>query len=534
MPKESLLLLVVGYGYSSDKKLAYTRLFCANILVEATKFQKFYYADEQTPPALPNFKVIGEPFFYNLTTDSDYTQLHAVQKLVFGGLLLQEANYVHHRKNITRVIGNQFLNDIYQVAAPFSSGEYNISGISIIAGFNSYKICHSEAEFKQAIVGKTLGNVTLDNNKVMLPGNISCYSLLPEQVFSKLVRIITSQDLFALNCSSLGTTPLALSLLSGVSIPQLAISDAVKYLKITKSAIRAISCPSVLYSCVASLNDITNFASPVVCSYFKLDVSGSSGISLPVKLLPMSCFKSTRFFLRASELNILLDQSQYFNMSANFIAVQDLDPSSKIALAEVTNITCKNMTCFELKNTGTASGELALTIYRFKQPEILIQDNFDSITLCVDNTAYPSEGSVSLTLRVEGFIKTLTLWSNVNSDNVDLIILGSGRIGNLIIRKVSHSVGCYIPVGTVDARLALKNAYDKDVSFALPNVPSFILVKYLDDAFLYDITYRLSLDKEYKLSPQAVARIGVNTGIPLVELRKKYPIKTIIPALYLD
>lgn len=534
MSRESLLVLTVGYGYSSDRKLAYTRIFCANISVEAKKYQKYYFLDKQTPCTLPAFEIIGNPFFYNLVSDSDYTQLNITRKLAFGELSLQEANYIYHRKDITRVIENQPLNNIYQVAAPYNAGRYDISGISIVAGFNSYKICHSESEFKQAIVGKILGNVEIVGDKIILPDNILCSSLLPEQAFSKTIRLASSQDLFALNCSSLGTAPLALSILAGLQIPQLAIPDVVKYLKITKPAIRAISCPSVMYSCIAFLNEITNFASPTVCAYFKLEVSSSSGISLPARLLPLFCYKTTRFFLKAKNLNLCLDQSQYYKMSTNYVIVGDLDPSSKIALAENTSITCNNMTYLELKNTGTASGEFALTIYRFKQSEILIQDNFDSLTLSVDNTLYPAEDIVSLILRVEGYIGTLTLWSNVNSDNVDLIILGSGRIGNLVIRKVSHSVGCYIPVGTVDARLALGNTFNTDVSFAISDVPSFILVRYVDVDLSYNVAYRLSLDRDYKLSPRAVARIGMHTGIPLVELRKKYPIKALVPALYLD
>lgn len=534
MPRESLLVLTVGYGYTSDGKLAYTRIFCVNISAETKNYEKFYYADKQIPSTLSNFKIVGEPFFYNMTTDLDYAQIRTVQKLSFGELSPKEANYIHHRKDITRVVENQPLNDIYQVIAPFSLGAYHISGISIVVGFNSYKICHSEAEFKQAISGKILGNVTLEDNKLLLPSNILCYSFLPEQKFSKLIRIASSQDLFALTCSSLGTKPLALSLLAGTSVPQLAIPDAVKYLSITKADIRAISCPEVLYSCVASLKDITNFASPTVCSSFKLDTSGLSGISLPKRLVPLSCFKSTLFNFRASRLHVCLDQCQYYNMHANFITVGDLDPSSRIALADNTNVTCETMTCFELKNTGTASGELALTIYKFKQPEILIKDNFDSLTLCIDNTLYPAEGSVSLTLRIEGCIKCLTLWSNVNSDNVDLIILGSGRVETLVIHKVSHSVGCYIPVGTVDARLPLVNVSNQDISFTLPRVPNFILVKRLDDTLPYRIAYRLSLDRKYRISPQIIAHLGVHSSVPLISLRNKYPIKAAVPVLYLD
>lgn len=534
MQRESLLVLAVGYGYSSDKKLAYTRIFCANISVEAKKYQKYYFLDKQTPCTLPAFEIIDKPFFYNLVSESDYTQLNITRKLAFGEISLQEANYIHHRKDITRVIENQPLNNIYQVAAPYNAGRYDISGISIVAGFNSYKICHSESEFKQAIAGKILGNVELVGDKITLPDNILCSSLLPEQAFSKTIRLASSQDLFALNCSSLGTAPLALSILAGLQIPQLAIPDAVKYLKITKPVIRAISCPSVMHSCIAFLNEITNFASPTVCAYFKLDASSSSGISLPARLLPLFFYKTTRFFLKAKNLNLCLDQSQYYKMSTNYVIVGDLDPSSKIALAENTSITCNSMSSLELKNTGTASGEFALAVYKFKQSEILIQDNFDSLTLSVDNTLYPSEDIVSLTLRVEGCIETLTLWSNVNSDNLDLIILGSGRICNLVIRKVSHSVGCYIPVGTVDARLALGNTFNTDVSFAISDVPSFILVRYVDADLAYNVAYRLSLDRDYKLSPRAVARIGMHTSIPLVELRKKYPIKALVPALYLD
>lgn len=95
-------------------------------------------------------------------------------------------------------------------------------------------------------------------------------------------------------------------------------------------------------------------------------------------------------------------------------------------------------------------------------------------------------------------------------------------------------MGCYIPVGTVDARLALGNTFNADVSFAISDVPSFILVRYVDADLAYNVAYRLSLDRDYKLSPRAVARIGMHTGIPLVELRKKYPIKALVPALYLD
>ena len=522
------LLMPVGYCYSEEQKLLATRVFCLPVIAELAKSN--LARDFLILPNLPVinfFEITAEPYFYNTTTLQEYCVLSCCKPYASEsnnyGLDVTELNKIFGLSAISRVINNKEPSDnIYQLIAPFycfdgGCKKFDVSGTSILVGYNDYKICKNKTEFFEAVKNIKLGNCEIDKD-IIKPVERSAYvtSYLPdtEIPMTQNVNSITQLNSLGYLLPCAGKTA-NLRLASMPKCPQIVIPDAVQYLTVeTSISSEFLICPKDMQYCHIFALDILNISSPEVCSYFCFSGRDLNNLILPKKLEPKGYYKNSQFHLNLDSLASLaspLDQSEYYELSENFVLVPDMLDSLSLALSEHGTLSCHSIKNIIFKNTGVKQAIQYLEFKCIDFTVIELPDDIDNLQFIVSSKI--CSPNAVLIFAITGTINQLNISLPRLNGSLDIKIIGTGKIKCLYVNNVQYRYSCYVPVESLSVHLRNIGVIDNhnEIFFNLASVPSFTICN--------NSEFRLDLDKNYELLNNSYVTLN-DEQFPLADVNK--------------